>query len=340
MRGCFFRTELGQLFESDSLRLLTDSITQKHKGQVQLIITSPPFPLNKKKRYGNLQNEEYKQWFIALGKLFQDYLAADGSLVIELGNSWQCKKPVQSLLHLEALLGLAQSSDNDLRLIQEFICYNPSRLPSPAQWVTVNRIRTIDSYTHVWWLAKSDYPKADNKKVVRPYSKSMRSLLDRQSFNAGVRPSGHNIGRTGFLNHHQGSIMPNLLELESINEGSEPRLPHNILSCPNSVSNDQFLKRCRENKITPHPARMPPTLINFFIEFLTDPGDLVMDPFAGSNTTGYCAEVKKRRWLAIETNKQYCQQSVLRFDSIYSDKSPAGSAKKKDSRLVPWPQTL
>ncbi len=337
MTKSFYKTKLGYLMQGDSLSLIKQKLGKAYKGKIQLIITSPPFPLNKKKKYGNLQNEEYKQWFIGLGQILQDLLKEDGSLVIELGNSWQHQRPVQSTLHLEILLGLLQSPSNDLRLIQEFICYNPSRLPSPAPWVTVNRIRTIDSYTHVWWLAKSDYPKADNRKILRPYSKSMQQLLKRQSFNAGPRPSGHKISPTGFLKKQQGSIMPNFLELEAIDTDKDHRLPNNVLSCGNSISNGKFLKRCRENQIQPHPARMSAKLVNLFIEFLTDTDDLVFDPFAGSNTTGYCAERKKRQWLAIEINKEYCGQSRLRFDDGDFDKLLAAkrtSVKSEKNKAV------
>ena len=112
-------------------------------------MTSPPFPLNEKKKYCNYSGKKYESWFVSLGRTFQDLLTDDGSLVIELGNAWEPKRPVQSLLPLRSLLKLVEDPGNDLRLIQEFVCHNPSRLPSPAQWVTVNRIRTVDSHTRV-----------------------------------------------------------------------------------------------------------------------------------------------------------------------------------------------
>lgn len=241
-------------------------------------------------------------------------LANDGSLVIELGNAWEPGRPVQSLLHLECLFGLIKNPEADLRLIQEFICYNPSRLPSPAQWVTVNRYRTVDSYTHVWWIAKSDFPKADNSKVLRPYSKRMERLIETKTFNAGKRPSGHKISPTAFAKDNGGSIAHNLFELESIDSSRDVRLPHNVLSFYNSTSNDYYFKRCRRENITPHPARMHGGLVNFFTEFLTEEDDLILDPFAGSNTTGYCAEKLNRRWIAIEANLDYAHNSIIRFE--------------------------
>ena len=128
------------------------------KNKVQLILTSPPFPLNNKKKYGNLNGEEYLTWFTSLAELFSSVLTPNGSIVIEMGNAWEKNRPVQSLLNLNSLLSFVNNENAGLRLCQEFVCYNPARLPSPAQWVTINRIRTIDSFTHVWCMSNSDYP--------------------------------------------------------------------------------------------------------------------------------------------------------------------------------------
>ena len=309
-----YKTKKGMLLQGNSIELLqNDKNFSKLKGKVNLIVTSPPFPLNNKKQYGNKKGEEYKEWFVKLAPIFSNLLSDNGSLVIEIGNAWEPERPVQSLLHLECLLGMVKHPDANLRLIQEFICYNPSKLPSPAQWVTVNRLRTVDSYTHVWWIAKNDFPKADNSRVLRPYSKSMKQLLKKQSYNAGKRPSEHHISEEGFLKDNGGSIAHNFFEMESLDDKREVRLPHSVLSFSNTNSNDYFLKTCREKGITPHPARMSGGLVNFFIEFLTDEKDLVIDPYSGSNTTGYCAEKLNRKWLSFEVKESYIEQAIIRF---------------------------
>ncbi len=314
MKNVLYQTKQGKLLVGDSIDISNKYLKKYYKNKFQLIITSPPFPLNAKKRYGNLNGKDYLEWFVSLASIFNDLLTDDGSLVIEIGNAWEEGRPVQSLLHLECLFGLVNNPDSDLRLIQEFISYNPSRLPSPAQWVTVNRLRTVDSYTHVWWMSKSDYPKADNSKVLRPYSKSMQKLLKTKKFNAGKRPSEHEISKSAFIKDNGGSIAHNLFELEPLDNNREVRLPHNVLSFSNTNSNDFFLRRCREEKITPHPARMHAGLIGFFIDFLTDKNDLVLDPFAGSNTTGYIAEKSNRKWVSVEINQDYAFDSIIRFD--------------------------
>ena len=309
------RSKYGRYYIGDSVEVLRKGrLYRELRNNVQLIFTSPPFPLNKKKKYGNLQGQEYKDWFISLSEIFSELLTEDGSIVIELGNSWVEGRPVQSLLHLESLIGFVENPKSDLRLCQEFICYNPSRLPSPAEWVTVKRIRTVDSFTRLWWMSKTDFPKADNRKILRPYSKSMLSLLKKQKYNSGKRPSEHKIGETSFLNNNGGSIIPNIIELDQIEEGKDPRLPCNLRSYSNTNSNNEFLRICKKRKIKLHPARMPQQLPHLFINFLTDSGDIILDPFAGSNTTGATAECLGRKWIAIEAFKDYAKQAQIRLD--------------------------
>jgi len=281
------------MFRGSAEQVLRSAPTKKYRSKVQLILTSPPFPLNRKKKYGNLKGEEYVDWLAAFAPLFADYLTEDGSIVIEMGNAWKAGEPVMSTLALEALLAFLKTGG--LRLCQQFVCHNPARLPTPAQWVNVERIRVKDSYTHVWWMAPTAKPKADNRRVLKKYSSSMLKLLETRKYNAGPRPSEHNIGAKSFLRNNQGAI------------------PSNVLTLTNTHSNDPYLTYCRERNLPIHPARMPGGLADFFIKFLTDPRNLVLDPFAGSNTTGAAAEKLKRRWVAIEQNQSYVQGSWGRF---------------------------
>lgn len=311
-------TESGRLYIGQSEELLAGALGKELFGKVQMIFTSPPFPLNQKKRYGNLQGHEYIKWFTAFAPLFANLLTPTGSIVIELGNAWVPGRPVQSLLPLQSLLSFVQHEEANLRLCQEFICHNPTRLPSPAQWVTVERIRVTDSYTHLWWMSQTDRPKANNRNVLRPYSSATKRMHQRGTFNAGERPSGHVISNSAFLKDNGGSIMQNALEIEPIEPKKNVRFPMNSLSIAHTNSNDYYLRQCKEKGIIPHPARMPLLLIDFFLQFLTDPGDLVLDPFAGSNATGFCAERSDRRWVSIEASQEYAQHSEIRFSQNIS----------------------
>jgi hypothetical protein len=307
-----FKTALGKIYHSKCEDFIKSRTGKALRGKVNLLMTSPPFPLNQKKSYGNTNGAEYKEWLVSLAPLFSELLAPDGSIVIELGNAWEPERPVQSLLPLRCLLDFTEHPKAGLRLCQESVCYNPARLPSPAQWVTIKRVRLTDSYTHVWWLAKSDNPKADNRRALRPYSTSMERLLKRQSYNSGKRPSEHVVSETSFLTDHGGSISQNMFEVEPIHPGDEPRLP-NAFRIANTRSTDAFSAACREAGIVPHPARMPEGMVAFYTEFLTEPGDLILDPFAGSCTTGAVAESLGRRWVGIEIQESYVEQAKLRF---------------------------
>ncbi len=287
------------MYQSDVESFLASDVAGAVANEVQLAFTSPPFPLNRKKKYGNRTGEEYLEWLGELARPLGDLLAEDGSLVVELGNAWEPGEPVMSTLALRALLKLLESGD--FYLCQQFVVHNPSRLPSPAQWVNVDRIRVKDAYTNVWWMSRTPRPKADNRNVLGEYSPAMRKLLRRQSYNSGPRPSEHHIGKMSFLTDNGGAIPPN------------------VLTISNTMSTDEYRSYCRERGFRLHPARMPPKLAEFFVRFLTDEDDLVLDPFAGSNTTGAMAEQLGRRWLSIEPSASYIAGSVGRFTGVDVD---------------------
>src|SRR4029077_6935434 len=89
-------------------------------------------------------------------------------------------------------------------------------------------------------------------------------------------------------------------------------IPSNLLEIPNTESNGQYVEACKAVASGQHPARFPARLPEFFIRFLTGPGDVVVDIFAGSNTTGAVAEAEKRRWLAFEESREYVAASAFR----------------------------
>lgn len=288
-----YSTQWGRMHLGKSDHILSNGSLARFEGKVNLIFTSPPFPLNRKKRYGNETGDAYIRWLCEFGPLFKKMLTPDGSIVIEMGNSWEPGKPVMSTLALRALLDF--QSKNELHLCQEFIWQNPAKLPSPAQWVTVERIRVKDSFTKLWWMSPKQNPKANNQHVLQEYSKAMKNLLKKGSYNAGKRPSEHDIGEASFLRDNGGAI------------------PSNVLTYANTHSSDAYQSYCRNNKLQMHPARMPSELAKFFIKFLTEPGDIVLDPFAGSNTTGAAAEELERHWISIEASKDYINGSRGRF---------------------------
>jgi hypothetical protein len=303
-----YRTAAGSLFVGRTEDVLHSPALDPWRGRVQLVFTSPPFPLVRKKKYGNLAGDEFARWLAGFATGFTEFLTPDGSIVLELGNGWNPGTPTVSTAGIKALLAFQEAAG--LHLCQEFICFNPARLPTPAEWVTVRRTRVKDAFTRVWWLSPTPTPKADNRRVLTEYSESMRKLLKRGTYSGGRRPSEHHVGHQSFLTDNGGAIPANVLVPPGSDRFVEPQA---VLPIANTASRGAYHDACRAAGLERHPAAMPELLVEFFVKFLTDPGEVVFDPFAGSNTTGSVAERLGRSWLGVEANPDYARASRVRF---------------------------
>ncbi len=312
----YYAVRHGAAYSGDSL----DLMAALPDNSVQLVLTSPPFALTRQKAYGNKSSDEYIEWFLPFARQIKRILTNTGSFVVDLGGAYLPGHPVRSLYQYELLIRLCR--EEGFFLAQEFYHYNPSRLPAPAEWVNVRRIRVKDSINVVWWLSKTEYPKADNRRVLQPYSDSMTQLL-KNGYKAMLRPSGHDISGK-FQRDNHGAIPPHIVQ-----DGPDEEISH-LLELANTESNSLYLRRCKAEGIKPHPARFPQGFAQFFINFLTDPHDLVVDPFAGSNTTGYIAEILERQWLAFEISEAYLDGSKYRFEV-----ATQGSSASKDKPRLP-----
>lgn len=284
----FHQTAYGEMMWGDSRAYLFHNA---EPSSVDLIMTSPPFGLVRKKSYGNEDADEYCNWFRPFAEGFKRVLKDDGSLVIDIGGAWVPGQPTRSLYHFKLLVMLVE--EYGFHLCQEHYWWNPSKLPTPAEWVNVRRVRVKDAVNSIWWLSKTPFPKANNRRVLAPYSRSMQELL-RSGYTSKLRPSGHNIS-TKFQKDNGGSVPPNLLAIA------------------NTESTSRYQEYCRDNNIPIHPARFPPQLPEYFIRFLTNPGDLVLDPFGGSCVTGAVAEALDRRWVCCEMSEEYLNGALARF---------------------------
>lgn len=286
-----YTTDCGRAYCADS----RDFLGALPDTSVNLVITSPPFALRRKKSYGNVSAADYVDWFWPFAEQIRRVLKRDGSFVLDIGGSWNKGEPTRSLYHLELLLKLC-GDKGQFKLAQEFYWYNRAKMPAPAEWVTVRRVRVKDSVQPIWWLSKTARPKANNRWVLTPYKDSMKDLLV-NGYNAGLRPSGHIVSEK-WGRDHGGAIPPNIIEAS------------------NTRSHDAYIKACRQHGLEVHPARFSERVPEFFIKFLTRPGDLVVDPFAGSNMVGQVAERLGRRWIAVEIKREYVLGSSFRFRGV------------------------
>jgi site-specific DNA-methyltransferase (cytosine-N4-specific) len=294
----FYSTGLGSAYLGDSL----DVLKRMPEGSVDLIMTSPPYALEFKKEYGNQSKDKYQEWFLGFARELHRVLKDDGSFVLNIAGSWNKGSPTKSLYQYKLLIALVE--EVGFHLAQEFFWYNPAKMPVPAEWVTVRRVRVKDSVEHVWWLSKTPHPKANNRKVLKAYSKDMLRLNKRGLKNT-QRPSGHIIKESFADVAHGGAIPPNVFE--------EEQQATDFMKFGNNAANDNYALACKERGMKRHPARFPNALPEFFINVLTNDQDLVMDPFAGSNTTGAVAERMNRKWLAVDCVEEYLEGSKFRF---------------------------
>lgn len=282
-----FVTEAGAAYLGNNVELLA----ALPSGSVDLVVTSPPYALEFKKEYGNVAKDDYVKWFLPIADAIKRVLAPEGSFVLNIGGSYNLGQPTRSLYHFKLLIALCE--ELGYHLAQEAFWFNPAKLPAPAEWVNVRRWRVKDAVEYVWWLSPSPRPYADNRGVLTPYSADMERLMSK-GYKAKMRPSGHDITQK-FMKENGGAIPPNLI------------------SRGNNESNSLYIRACKEHGLKPHPARYPAALPEFFIKLLTKPNDLVLDPFAGSNTTGRVAEDLGRRWISVDREPEYVRNSALRF---------------------------
>ena len=295
---CFHSTKYGQIFGGDSYHF----VSGLSESSIDLVVTSPPFGLVREKEYGNVPADEYLDWFRPYASQFHRILNKSGSLVIDIGGVWNKGQPTRNLYHFELLIMLCKECG--FHLAQDFYWWNPAKLPTPAEWVTVRRIRVKDAVNKVWWLSKSPWPKACNKRVLQPYSDSMRDLL-KNGYKPNPRPSGHDIS-------------------DRFGTDNGAAIPPNLLAIANTESNSPYLRYCRDKGLKPHPARFPLELPEFFIRMLTDEGDSVLDPFAGSCATGEICERLKRNWTCVELRADYLESALGRFDPDYPSTNGKG----------------
>jgi len=286
-----WETELGQVLWGTAEK--ASAVIEP--GVVDLIYTSPPYPLLQPKEYGNLNSSDWLKWMGDLSELWSGLLANTGSLVVNIGSISQAGKPFKDPYAARFQLDLIDRLG--LHLVDEHYWHNPAKLPSPVQWVSVQKKRLKNTVEHVLWFAKSDQFKSNNDNVREaesPHTTRYRKNALASGKGLGKRPGGSVAGK-GFLKSN-GTAIPSVLQVQS-HEG-----PHS-----------RYRRACKTAGIKPHPAISPLALPDRFIRLTTEPGDLVYDPMAGSLATCYAAELLGRKWIGSEPSAHYIAGGTLRF---------------------------
>ena len=289
----YYQTERGSLFCGDSLALMKELPAES----VQLCVTSPPYAILTPKSYGAFPEDGYLEWFLPFAAEIHRLLKEKGSFVLNLGGTFLKGRPAKSLYIHKIVIALVEKLG--FSLCQEFTWVKLGALPLPQEWVGVRHIRLKEATEAILWFGKSDYPKASNKRVLCDYATDSKRSKTRAEKNkdrtAEQSNSGHVLNRSKiFKQENPGSKHPTYFTF--------PR-----------PSDKGYNRHCKEKGLTPHDAKFSPQLPEFFIRFLSDEGDLVLDPFSGSGTVAHVAEGMNREWVAVEQSRDYCEGSLYRF---------------------------
>ena len=148
-----YKTQKGIQVCADSIEVLSLMPNEA----VDLIITSPPFALLRQKEYGNEDQDGYVSWLSNFGREAIRILKPTGSFVLDIGGAYQRGRPVRSLYNFRVLLDFCDNLGYSLA--QEFFWYNPSKLPSPIEWVNKRKIRVKDAVNTVGGSPKRIIPR-------------------------------------------------------------------------------------------------------------------------------------------------------------------------------------
>ena len=138
-----YETARGAAYHGDSLDLLS----QLPDSSINLVMTSPPFALQRKKEYGNQNQADYVGWLVNFATLVHRKLKDDGSFVLDLGGAYEQGVPTRSLYNFRVPIHFCDALG--FSLAEDFYWFNPSKLPSPIEWVNKRKIRAKDSINTV-----------------------------------------------------------------------------------------------------------------------------------------------------------------------------------------------
>jgi DNA modification methylase len=267
-----------------------DAVTVIEKERVQLLMTSPPYPLHRKREYGNVPPNKWVYWMLAHIERFLPLITKDGSMMLNIGRTWEEGMPAQSL-HIERLL-VALEDRLGVHLLEELSWHNPTKLP-PLQWVGKQRMRVTPSVEPILWLSHNPYAYGNNLAVLRPYSKKgLREILNPRE--RSKRPCGEKFDPTSFVDRG-GSIPPSLLQ-----------------ATPTGKDDAAYRRAMRAAGMEPHPATLPTAVARFGILLATRKGDTVLDPFSGSGTVPIEAMRLGRRGIGFERSRLYNEGAIIR----------------------------
>lgn len=273
-------------------------------NSLQLIFTSPPYPILRGRDYGTFSEAEIIELIVSCAKEWQRALTHDGSLVLNLKDTWLPKSmtggAVRSLYQEKLLLALCE--DVGLHFADRHYWRNPSHSPESA-WVTVKKVRCNQDVEQIFWLSRSPNPYADTREVMAAAKESTIRTYQLRAARKAITTTGPSGQKSNFEEQMAAVASGQVLKV----------IPRNLLEISNADTHKTLRGMLADADLPRHDAMMPLDLAKFFIKMLTRPKDTVYDPFFGSGTTGVAAESLGRPWLGSDRSLAHLLGSALRF---------------------------
>lgn len=246
---------------------------------VDLIITSPPYSNMKSYiDFKGIHPDDYVDWFMPIIKESFRILKPSGSFILNINDK------VENGFRHPYVYDLI----SEVHKQTEFKMYD--RLFWNKKKFIPNPYRFGDKIEYIFWFVK-------NKKF-KFYMDEMRVEYNERSINRMKYKLKSRYART-----EENQIDSKYKEWSPNQKGALPSTLVDISSEAKRVSNK-------------HVAVFPEALVEYFIKGTTDIGDLVLDPFMGSGTTGVVCKKLNRNWLGFEISKEYIEEANLRIDGI------------------------
>lgn len=248
-----------------------------------LILTSPPYANARKKQYGGIAPDDYADWLASFHPVFWEALKPEGSLLLNLkGNV------VKGVRHRYVWQTIEKLTRLGWHCMDDYLWHKKTAMP--GYWPT----RLRDAWEYCFHLAKSKRPYMNQEAVKIPIAPSTQARAQRLSQrDHGGQRSASGSGMSRHMAHWQNKTTV---------------LPSNVLHLSPETRNQG------------HPAVFPVALPRFFIQLLSPVGGWVLDPFAGSGTTGVAALQLGRRVVLVEQLEPYCRIAEQRLrvaESVY-----------------------
>lgn len=265
---------------------------------IALCVTSPPYPLRQARAYGNPNESHYVDFICSSLEPIVGNLVPGGSIVLNISNDiFESKSPARSL-YVERLI-IALHDRLGLSLMDRMPWVNLSKPPGPTHWACVKRVQLTTAYEPIFWFTNDPRRvRSDNRRVLEPHTERHTRLMQA----GGAR-------RTAEYGDGAYKIRP-----DSYGRITEGKIPRNVIQRGHSCNDTRAYRDFADTLGLPsHGAMQPTSIPDFFIRFLTEPDELVVDPFGGTIRTGLAAERLGRRWLVTEWILQYVRGAAELF---------------------------